>query len=222
MGGDRHNDKIAGSTADTRQEGSSSTATTASQHQQQLQQPEDGGGLVSLLSAGNEEGQGHQQSMTMITQYVSMGVGIIVILVVFFPGLFRLLLLLVLAVGLLLGFLHRDCPSDESFDSKRQLKRVLRGHHLADDDPRKPKGFWKQNLARLGASLATELPNAIGQHQVTIHPIGTIAKVARIRVQTANQEYTWIGLAGRWVYFQASDIAEESCELTERGVGVVT
>ena len=85
-----------------------------------------------------------------------------------------LLFLFVIAVALLFWVMHKDCPSDDSFDSKRQLKRVLRGHHLAEDDPHKPKGFWGQNFARLGASLATELPSAMGQHHVTIQPyLGT-------------------------------------------------
>mmetsp|Transcript_14969 Transcript_14969/g.30514 ORF Transcript_14969/g.30514 Transcript_14969/m.30514 type:complete len:160 (-) Transcript_14969:114-593(-) len=152
-------------------------------------------------------------------KYGAMGLGGLIVLGLVVPGFLHLVILATLAVGLVLGYLHHTCPSDDSFDAKRELKRVLRGHHLAENDPHKPKGFWKRKMARLGASLQAEIPSAMGQHYVTIHPIATIAKVARIRVQNTQQEYTWIGLAGRWIFYQASDIAEEQCELTEQGGG---
>ena len=36
----------------------------------------------------------------------------------------------------------QTCPTVESFDAKKELKRVLRGHHLPEDHPNKPKGFF--------------------------------------------------------------------------------
>jgi hypothetical protein len=36
-------------------------------------------------------------------------------------------------------YLMSTCPSDESFDGKRELKRVLRGENLPEDHPDKPK-----------------------------------------------------------------------------------
>ena len=127
-----------------------------------------------------------------------------------------IIFLVIVVVTLVFALMHRDCPSDDSFDSKRQLKRVLRGHHLADDDPGKPKGFVGQNWRRLQASIATELPSVMGQHHVTIQPIGTIAKVARVRVQ--QKEYTWMGVMGRWLYVGVQDMAEEACELTDQTI----
>ncbi|KAL7538235.1 hypothetical protein ACHAXR_008383 [Thalassiosira sp. AJA248-18] len=36
-------------------------------------------------------------------------------------------------------YLFITCPTTESFDGKRELKRVLRGEKLSDDHPDKPK-----------------------------------------------------------------------------------
>lgn len=36
-------------------------------------------------------------------------------------------------------YLMSTCPSDDSFEGKRELKRVLRGEKLPEDHPDKPK-----------------------------------------------------------------------------------
>ena len=36
-------------------------------------------------------------------------------------------------------YLMSTCPTDESFEGKRELKRVLRGEKLPEDHPDKPK-----------------------------------------------------------------------------------
>lgn len=73
-------------------------------------------------------------------------------------------------------------------------------------------------MARLGASIATEVTSGLGQQHVSIHYIATVAKLARIRVKSAKKQFTWIGMAGRWIYLREEDIPEESCELTEQTV----
>lgn len=47
-----------------------------------------------------------------------------------------------IALGLPLFYLYlvQTCPPIASFDAKKELKRVLRGHHLPEDHPNKPKG----------------------------------------------------------------------------------
>jgi len=167
-------------------------------------------------------------SPSLPTEWIKYGVvgmcGYIVLAWIF-PGFFYLFLLTISGVGGLFWYLHQTCPSDDSFDAKRELKRVLRGHHLADNDPNKPKGFFRKRMARLGATLQTEIHTAMGQqHATTISPIATIAKVARIRVQQSNREYTWIGIANRWIFYRCNDISEEHCELTDQtgGRGIVT
>ena len=48
------------------------------------------------------------------------------------------------------------CPTNESFDAKRELKRVLRGDYKADTDPSKPKNFLEKALAKVTASVEAE------------------------------------------------------------------
>jgi hypothetical protein len=47
--------------------------------------------------------------------------------------------LYVLAFPIVYLYLLQNCPKMESFNAKKELKRVLRGVHLAEDDPNKPK-----------------------------------------------------------------------------------
>jgi hypothetical protein len=47
--------------------------------------------------------------------------------------------LYVLAFPIVYLYLVQNCPKMESFNAKKELKRVLRGVHLADDNPNKPK-----------------------------------------------------------------------------------
>jgi hypothetical protein len=56
----------------------------------------------------------------------------------------------------------KTCPSNESFDAKKELKRVMRGYHLPDNDPSKPKGFIGETLARVQAAATAEVAMAPG------------------------------------------------------------
>ena len=69
----------------------------------------------------------------------------------------------VLVVPLVVLYGLSNCPSNESFDAKKELKRVLRGHHLPSNHPDKPKEDWLSNtIARVTASVATELATSLG------------------------------------------------------------
>ncbi len=48
------------------------------------------------------------------------------------------------------------CPTNESFDAKRELKRVLRGYYKSDTDPSKPKNFLEKALAKVNAAVEAE------------------------------------------------------------------
>lgn len=53
-------------------------------------------------------------------------------------------------------YLYITCPTNDSFDGKKELKRVLRGEKLPEDHPQKPKGFLEKAMAKVSASLAAE------------------------------------------------------------------
>ena len=45
------------------------------------------------------------------------------------------------------------CPTNETFEAKKELKRVLRGYYKSDADPSKPKNFLEKALAKVNATV---------------------------------------------------------------------
>ena len=119
------------------------------------------------------------------------------------------LLLYVLALPVLYFYLVQNCPSDESFDAKKELKRVMRGHHLPEDHPDKPKGFLSETLARLSATVTPEVATGLG-YEITMISMAGAAKVACVRVPAAKMDYYWAGLAGRWYYVYSNELETAS------------
>ena len=119
--------------------------------------------------------------------------------------LFKLVFSAVFAVYLLFFpvlyfYLLSSCPTPQSFDAKKELKRVLRGHHLPDDNPDKPKGFLSETLARINASVTTELATGLSGYEVTMVPLAGAATVACVRVPAARMDFYWVGAAHKWWY----------------------
>jgi hypothetical protein len=108
----------------------------------------------------------------------------------------------VFAFPLLYLYLVYTCPPPESFDAKKEIKRVLRGYHLPANDPNKPKGFFAETLARAQASVATEIATMPG-YEVMLMPLAGAFVVAGAKVPTAGMEYFWLGANYRWLYVYA-------------------
>lgn len=103
------------------------------------------------------------------------------------------------------------CPPIESFDAKKELKRVLRGYHLPENDPNKPKGFIEKAYAKVTASVTTELATGMG-YEVTLYPFLGAAIVAAVRVPGANMDCYWIGAFGKWRYLFQQEITKYKAE----------
>jgi hypothetical protein len=71
-----------------------------------------------------------------LLKYVAYAIGGAVAFRLIFSAMFGLY---VLAFPIVYLYLVQSCPTIESFNAKKELKRVLRGVHLAEDDPNKPK-----------------------------------------------------------------------------------
>jgi hypothetical protein len=132
----------------------------------------------------------------------------------FFGGLLLLRVLVQTMWGLSilalpLGYLYlvQTCPPESSFDAKKELKRVLRGHHLPESDPNKPKGFLSATLARINASVATELATTLG-YEVTMVPLAGAAVVSSVRVPSAALDFYWVGVHGSWYYVYSMELAD--------------
>lgn len=99
----------------------------------------------------------------------------------------------------------QSCPSDESFDAKQQLKRVMRGHHLPDDHPDKPKGIFQSTMAKWSATLTTELSTALG-YEVSMYHLFGACTVASVTVPSVSRTFLWVGFAHRWRYVYCQEL----------------
>jgi hypothetical protein len=90
-------------------------------------------------------------------------------------------------------------PSNQSFDAKRELKRVLRGENLPADHPEKPKTWLEQTLSRVGATVAAEVAMGLG-YEVSLTNVVGVAKVAYVRLPMAKMNCYWLGVFGKWYY----------------------
>ena len=127
--------------------------------------------------------------------------------------LFRILATSIASLSILLVpiayfYLLSTCPTTESFDAKRELKRILRGHHLPEDHPDKPRGILSETIARIQASVTTEIATLPG-YEITMVPIAGAALIVCVRVPSVEKDFYWIGAAKRWTYFYEVDIRND-------------
>ena len=114
----------------------------------------------------------------------------------------------ILLVPLAYFYFLSTCPTAESFDAKRELKRILRGHHLPEDHPDKPKGILSETIARIQASVTTEIATLPG-YEITMVPVAGAALIVCVRVPSVQKDFYWIGAAKRWTYFYEVDIRND-------------
>ena len=115
--------------------------------------------------------------------------------------------LLVLALPLLYVYGLQTCPASTSFDAKKELKRVLRGQHLPEDHPNKPKGFLEEMAARVAASVTAELATFPG-YEMEMTSLGGAGWLADVRVPAAKLQCFWIGAFNKWTYICSFDTPE--------------
>uniref|UniRef100_A0A7S2EWT4 Uncharacterized protein n=1 Tax=Trieres chinensis TaxID=1514140 RepID=A0A7S2EWT4_TRICV len=107
-------------------------------------------------------------------------------------------------------YLHaiQTCPNESTFDAKKELKRVMRGENLSENDPNKPKGFWEKTMARAKATVGTELATSLG-YEVSFMNFGGAFIVACVRVQSLESDCYWVGVHGGWKYIMSRTIPME-------------
>jgi hypothetical protein len=140
-----------------------------------------------------------KQQMMLYFGYAIVGAIVLRILATAAIG----VLIILIPFGLI--YLTQTCPPIHSFDVKQQLKRVLRGQHLPENHPSKPKGFLSETFARVTASVATELATLPGYEVTTTDIIGT-AILIKVRVPTANLDFFWLGAIQQWYFLYSKEI----------------
>jgi len=120
-------------------------------------------------------------------------------------------MLSLLAFPLVFVYATMTCPSMDSFDAKKELKRVLRGADLAENDPNKPRGFLGKTLAKVTATVTAELATGLG-YEETLTPFAGAATLATLRVPAANMDLYWIGAFGKWRYLYQQEIPKNKAD----------
>ena len=90
----------------------------------------------------------------------------------------------------------QTCPSVESFDTKKELKRVMRGAHLPEEQ--QPRGFLERSMSRLAASIGTELATSLG-YEVSVDDYWGAGRVVWVRVPVAGMDFCWVGVFGEYL-----------------------
>lgn len=135
-----------------------------------------------------------------IMKYIFYGVGAIVALKIIVSVLTSFLI-----IGIPIFFVAQSTlPADTSFDAKKELKRVLRGVHLPESHPDKPKNWLEKTVSRVTASVATELATSLGYELEFTHFFG-IATLAAVKVDVASVQCFWIGAFNKWFYIMQRD-----------------
>lgn len=120
-----------------------------------------------------------------------------------------LLMLSVLVFPAVYVYLVHTCPKEASFEAKRQLKRVLRGDHLNEDDPNKPKGYLESMVARASASVSAETAALTGYSQEMTNYGGAII-LASLVVPSQKVQVYWVGVLGQWRYAYTRSLTADS------------
>ncbi|KAL7483829.1 hypothetical protein ACHAW6_009473 [Cyclotella cf. meneghiniana] len=90
----------------------------------------------------------------------------------------------------------QTCPTTASFDAKRELKRVLRGAHLPEEQ--QPQGFFERGINRLAATIGTELATSLG-YELSVDDYFGAVKVSWVRVPVAGMDFYWVGVFGEFI-----------------------
>lgn len=137
-------------------------------------------------------------------KYFSMAVGSAILFRIFLQAFIGIY---ILALPILYFIMLPNCPLIESFDTKKELKRVLRGHHLSNDNPNKPKGFFNETLARLSATVTAELVTLPG-YEITTIPLGGAAIIVCVRVPSVKIDHYWFGAFNKWYFIYSTEYKE--------------
>mmetsp|Transcript_115199 Transcript_115199/g.332776 ORF Transcript_115199/g.332776 Transcript_115199/m.332776 type:complete len:287 (+) Transcript_115199:144-1004(+) len=167
----------------------------AAQRSKASSSPGDSSPISSLTPEQNKQ----------LIQYGLMFIGALIVLKVLAKT--NLGALYMLALPLIYVYAMQTCPSAESFDAKKELKRVLRGHHLPENHPEKPKGWFEEMTARVTASVTAEIATFPG-YELEMTNLAGAAWLADVRVPSAKTQCYWIGAFDKWYYVTSFDTPE--------------
>jgi hypothetical protein len=126
---------------------------------------------------------------------IQYGVLFLVALMLFKIMLSSLQSLSILLLPVAYVYALQTCPLVESFDAKKEIKRVLRGAHLPQDAQ---GNFFERGINRIAASIGTELATGLG-YEVSVDDYFGALKLAWVRVPVAGMDFYWCGIFGKLI-----------------------
>ena len=142
-------------------------------------------------------------------KYLKYGAGIFIgyVVLTILSSIVSEFLLFFLVVPGLYFYLSSTCPPNNTFDTKKEVKRVLRGYHLPEDHPSKPKkgNFIEKWTSKITASVATELGTAAGGYSIEMIPLlWGVATYTTVDIPALSMRCEWIGIHDKWYHIRSS------------------
>jgi hypothetical protein len=104
-----------------------------------------------------------QKNNEDLFKLVQIGFALVVAFVILRIITKTLFLFYILGIPALALYAMHSCPRPETFEPKKEIKRVLRGDSLPKNHPDKPAEDWlSQTFAKVKASVTTELATSLG------------------------------------------------------------
>eukprot|EP00536_Pseudo-nitzschia_multiseries_P008962 jgi/Psemu1/199519/e_gw1.239.6.1 len=143
-------------------------------------------------------------------RYAMLALGAWIVLKILSTMFSETLLMVLVLPGLYLYGIQ-TCPENSTFDAKKEVKRVLRGHHLPDDHPQKPRrgNFLEEWTAKISATVATEIGAAAGGYSLEMTPLlGGVATYVSVTLPTLGLTCEWIGCNDTWYHYRTYAAAQ--------------
>ncbi len=105
---------------------------------------------------------------------------------------------IILALIVLMFALAITLPPTESFDAKRELKRVIRDERTVDNVTEKP-GFFERAFRRAEASVTGEILSIAG-YKVSIDTYYNLINLSKVTYSATNSTCIWVGCFNKWYF----------------------
>jgi len=105
----------------------------------------------------------------------------------------------VLAAPVVTLYLMNTCPKTDTFDAKKELKRVLRGEYMPDNHREKPKNWLEETVTRLQATVTAEVATGLG-HEVFFTNIFGLCILVTVHIPVMKIKLYYVGICDRWRY----------------------
>lgn len=95
--------------------------------------------------------------------------------------------------------LYSTCPNQDTFDAKKELKRVLRGKYEPQTQQDKPQNWFSETVTRIQASVTAEVATGLG-HEISFLDVFGACTFVTVHVPSMRLKLYFIGIFNEWRY----------------------